>query len=204
MDFLKSKGVEKFMVGEGTAGPEGDTMGAFEDYGYFALKDDFDVEFRNLNEDEWVPFEILDENLNPTTVRLARTYFHSYVVSVARMKTRVPALITLAIKNIAISCINNDDRHGPGPNCFSHATRPIRLNSSRIIQAVQPYLAAVDGAIGMEGRGPYRWNSRKLRRRSRRQRFPLHRYNRRGIDGYRPTYSRILVVSDAAYRIPAG
>jgi uncharacterized protein (DUF362 family) len=159
MDFLKTKGIEKFIVGEGTSGPEGDTMGAFEDYGYFSLKDDFDVEFRNLNEDEWIPFEILDLNLNPTTIRLAKTYFHSYVVSVTRMKTHLVTVLTLAIKNIAISCINNDDRNAPSwqkikPNSFSHNPQPIHLNIARIIRAVQPGLAVIDGVVGMEGRGP--------------------------------------------------
>ena len=159
MDFLKTKGVEKFTVGEGTSGPEGDTMGAFEEFGYFSLKDDFDVEFRNLNEDEWVPFQVLDLNLNPTTVRLAGTYFDSYVVSVTRMKTHMATVLTLAIKNIAISCINNFDRHAPSwhepaPGVFSHDPRPIHLNIARIIRGVQPDLAVIDGVIGMEGRGP--------------------------------------------------
>lgn len=159
MDFLSSKGVDKFIVGEGTGGPEGDTMGAFEEYGYFSLQDDFDVEFRDLNKDEWVSFEIRDMNLEPGTVRLAKSYFDSYVVSVARMKTHMMTQVTLAIKNIAVGSIINEDRHAPSwhepePKRFSHAPRPLHLNIARIIQAVQPDLAVIDGVIGMEGKGP--------------------------------------------------
>jgi uncharacterized protein (DUF362 family) len=160
MDFLKGKGVEKFIVGEGTAGSEGDTMGAFEEFGYYSLKDDYDVRFCNLNEEnEWVAFEAVDLNLNPATIRLAKTYFESYVVSVARMKTHLEAVLTLAIKNIAISCMHNYDRHSmgwhkPEPGTFSHDPQPIHLNIARIIQAVRPSLAVIDGVVGMEGKGP--------------------------------------------------
>ena len=60
MDFLASLGVERFIVGEGTAGPAGHTMGAFERHGYFPLRDHFDVEFRNLNIDaDWLRLEAL-------------------------------------------------------------------------------------------------------------------------------------------------
>lgn len=159
MNFLTSKGVKKFVVGEGTGEPEGNTMGAFEDYGYFALQNDFDVEFRNLNIDEWVSFEIRDTNLEPATIRLAKSYFDSYVVSVARMKTHMMTQVTLAIKNIAVGSIINEDRHAPSwhepePGRFSHAPQPLNLNIARIIQAVQPNLAVIDGVVGMEGEGP--------------------------------------------------
>lgn len=159
MDFLKAKGVDEFIVGEGTADREGDTMGAFEDYGYFSLKDDFNVQFRNLNKDECVSFEIRDMHLNPGKVRLAKSYFDSYVVSVARMKTHMMTQVTLAIKNIAVSSIINDDRKAPSwnepkPEQFSHDPQPLHLNIARIIQAIKPDLAVIDGVVGMEGKGP--------------------------------------------------
>jgi uncharacterized protein (DUF362 family) len=159
MEFLKTKGVEKFIVGEGTAGQSPDTMAAFDKFGYLPLQDEFDVEFRDLNDNEWIEFEALDLNLNPTTIRLAKTYFESYVVSVARMKTHLEVVVTLAIKNICISSIRNFDRHSmgwhmPKPDTFSHDPQPIHLNIARIFQAVQPDLAVIDGVVGMEGKGP--------------------------------------------------
>ena len=159
MDFLVELGVEKFMVGEGTAGEQGDTMGAFERFGYFSLKERYDVEFRNLHEDDLVVFEALDENLTPVNIHLAKTCFNSYVVSVARMKTHLQVIATLAIKNVAIGSIYNPDRHSPGwhdpePGTFSHDPRPLNLSLARLNQAVTPGLAVIDGVVGMEGDGP--------------------------------------------------
>lgn len=159
LDFLKSKGVEKFVIGEGTAGPDGDTMGGFERYGYFALERDYDVEFRNLNENEWLYLEALGPKLEPVTIRLARTYFTHYIVSVARMKTHLQAIVTLSLKNTAISSIHNTDRHSgawhtPMPGKFSHDPRPINLNLARLLQVARADLAVIDGVVGMEGEGP--------------------------------------------------
>ena len=149
MDFLAGLGVKKFVVGEATAGGNGDTQGAFERYGYLALKDSYDVELRDLNKDKTVTFEILDESLAPVTVRLARSYLTSYLVSVARMKTHNAAVVTLSIKNTAIGSIIHADRHA-----LSHEPQPINLSLVRLYQAAPPSLAVIDGVVGMEGNGP--------------------------------------------------
>ena len=133
MDFLMGLDVEKFIVGEGTGGEEGDTWGAFEQFGYLDLKAHYDVQFQNLHEDELVVFEALDENLTPVNIRLSRTCLNSYVVSVARMKTHMRVIVTLTIKNIAIGSIYNPDRrspawHEPQPGTFSHDPRPLNLS----------------------------------------------------------------------------
>lgn len=159
MDFLASLGVEKFIVGEGTAGEDGDTMGAFERFGYFSLKDHFDVEFRNLNDNEWLYLEALGPSLEPVTIRLGKSYFEHYLVSVARMKTHLQATVTLSLKNTAIASIHNTDRHSgawhtPAPGKFSHDPKPMNLNLARLLLATRADLAVVDGVVGMEGNGP--------------------------------------------------
>ncbi len=159
MDFLMDLGVEKFIIGEGTAGEEGDTWGAFERFGYFSLKERYDVEFRNLHGDELVAFEALDDDLGPANIRLAKTCFNSYVVSMARMKTHVRVIVTLTIKNIAIGAIYNLDRHAPPahkpePGALSHAPQPLNLSIARLNQMITPDLAVIDGVVGMEGNGP--------------------------------------------------
>jgi uncharacterized protein (DUF362 family) len=159
LDFLQQLGVKKFIIGEATAREDGDTMGAFRRYGYFPLRDDYDIEFRNLNHDDLVSFEALDQSLKPVRIRLAKTYFNSYVVSVARMKTHIQVLSTLSIKNIAIGSIFNPDRHSlswhkPEPGTFSHNPKPINLSIAKLIQAISPELAVIDGVVGMEGDGP--------------------------------------------------
>lgn len=159
LDFLQQLGVKKFIIGEATAREDGDTMRAFRRYGYFPLRDDYDIEFRNLNHDDLVSFEALDQSLKPVRIRLAKTYFNSYVVSVARMKTHIQVLSTLSIKNIAIGSIFNPDRHSlswhkPEPGTFSHDPKPINLSIAKLIQAISPELAVIDGVVGMEGDGP--------------------------------------------------
>ena len=159
LEFFSELGVERFTVAEGTGLTGGDTMGAFREYGYFTLKDRFDIEFRNLHEDEKVVLEALDANLRPVAVRLAKSLFTSYVVSVARMKTHVRAVTTLSLKNIAIGAIHNPDRHSPAwqtidPTLFSHDPRPLNLSLARLAQVLPVHLAVVDGVVGMEGNGP--------------------------------------------------
>ena len=84
MDLLQEKGVDKFTIGAGTA-LNGDTMGGFERYGYFSLREDYDVEFLDLNQDDSVLFEALDSDLKPVNIWLSKTLFDSYFVSVGRM-----------------------------------------------------------------------------------------------------------------------
>ncbi|MCL4535946.1 MAG: DUF362 domain-containing protein [Bacteroidetes bacterium] len=159
LDFLQSLGAKKFIIGEATAGPQGDTMGGFKRYGYMPLKDEYDVELRDFNEDDTVLFEALDPGLNPVHIRLNKTYLECYVVSVARMKSHAQVVATMSIKNIAISSIHNPDRHSwswhtPQPGKFGHEPRPLNLSLARLYQTVTPSLAIVDGVVGMEGNGP--------------------------------------------------
>ena len=149
MDFLTEMGVKKFIVGESSAG-SGDTMGAFERFGYFSLKDSYDVEFKDLNRDEVVKIEVVDADLKPVEIRLARSYLESYLVSVARMKTHNRVVATLAIKNVVIGSILNADRQSP----FSHQPQAINISMTRIAEVVVPRLAVIDGVVGMEGNGP--------------------------------------------------
>ena len=159
LDFLTELGVERFIIAEGTAMPEGDTLGAFQRFGYMSLKERYDVEFRNLHDDEHVEFEALDADLTPITIRLAKSLFESYLVSVVRMKTHLQVIVTMAIKNIGIGSIYNPDRHSLAwhkaePGKFSHDQRPLNLYLARLNLALTPALAVVDGVVGMEGKGP--------------------------------------------------
>ena len=157
LDFLLEKGVEKFTIAEGTA-VDADTMGGFQRYGYFSLREDYDVEFMDLNMDESVLIESLDDDLNPANIRLAKTLFDSYIVSVARMKTHNNVIATMSVKNLAVGSIINGDRTKRVPNsenrAFSHEPRPINLTLARLNSELSPDLAVIDGVIGMQGNGP--------------------------------------------------
>jgi uncharacterized protein (DUF362 family) len=159
LEFLTGFGVERFIIAEGTALEEGDTMRAFRDYGYFSLQDKFDVEFRNLHDDDKVVLEALNAHLEPIDIRLAKSLLTSTVVSVARLKTHRQVIATLSLKNIGIGAIHNPDRHSPpwhtiDPTQFSHLARPLNLSLARLALALPIHLAVVDGVVGMEGEGP--------------------------------------------------
>ena len=153
LDFLTELGVTKFIIGEGSA-LNGDTMGAFDRFGYLSLKDKYNVEFRDLNRDDFITFEVLGSNLSWVTVRLAKSCFDSYIVSVARMKTHDIVGVTLTIKNMAIGSILNADRKPDNGGLVSHAPKDINLSIGRRAKVVFPHLAIIDGVVGMEGNGP--------------------------------------------------
>ncbi len=159
LEFLTGVGVKRFIIAEGTALAKGETMRAFRDYGYFSLRDTFDVEFRNLHDDDKVLLEGLNANLEPVDIRIAKSLLTSYVVSVARMKTHVKVIATLNLKNIGIGAIHNPDRHSPpwhtiDPAQFSHLPRPLNLSLARLADVLPIHLAIIDGVVGMEGNGP--------------------------------------------------
>jgi uncharacterized protein (DUF362 family) len=159
LEFLTGLGVPRFIIAEGTALEKGETMRAFHDYGYFTLQDKFEIEFRNLYDDDKVVLEALNAHLEPVNIRLAKSLLTSYVVSVARMKTHRLVVATLSLKNIGVGAIHNPDRHSPpwhtiDPAMFSHLPRPLNLSLVRLAEVLPIQLAVIDGVVGMEGNGP--------------------------------------------------
>ena len=148
LDFLQELGVKKFILGEGTA-EGGDTMSAFEKFGYMALKDDYELDIVDLNRDETIEVTAYDSNDRPMKLQVARTVLDSYRVSVARMKTHDTVIATLAIKNLAVGSIVNPDRRN-----LSHAYSAMNLTLARMNMERPPDLSIIDGIIGMEGNGP--------------------------------------------------
>lgn len=147
LDFLKEKGVKHFILGEGTA--EGATMDAFKRFGYTALKDEYDLELRDLNRDATVEAVVLGADLKPAKLRISRTFVDSYRVSVARMKTHDTVIVTLAVKNMGVGSVVNADRRS-----FSHAYPAMNLSLARMEMDRPTHLAIIDGVVGMEGAGP--------------------------------------------------
>ena len=148
LDFLQELGVRKFILGEGTA-EGGDTMGALQEFGYMSLKDDYDLEVVDLNQDETIEVVAYDANNKPMKLRVARTVLDSYRVSVARMKTHDTVVATLAVKNLAVGSIVNTDRRS-----LSHAFPAMNLTLTRMNMERPPDLSIIDGVVGMEGAGP--------------------------------------------------
>ena len=145
LDFLQELGVRKFIVGEATSG---NTVAAFERYGYTSLPDDYDVQLVDLREDETVDVVAYDADCEPMTFQVSRTVVESYRVSVARMKTHNRTVATLVIKNLAVGSII------PNRSKLCHAYPAINLTLARMNMERPPHLSVIDGVVGMEGSGP--------------------------------------------------
>ncbi|MEE8363719.1 MAG: DUF362 domain-containing protein [Dehalococcoidia bacterium] len=151
LDFLKGKGVERFIVAEGPA--NGPIERGLDNYGYRALADEYDVTFLDLNTDTPVLVPAFDSNLNRQELKIAKTLTESYVVSVAPMKTHNDVVVTMGLKNILVGMLCgsaekqkiHQDKEG---------RRAINLTLAKLAQHVAPDLAVIDGTTGMQGNGP--------------------------------------------------
>lgn len=145
--FLSGLGVKKFIIGEGPAGAAAEE--GFRNFGYHKLAREWDIEFVDLNQDEWTQVEIFDRKFDPLRARIARTALDSYRVSVTRPKTHDVAIVTLGLKNMAVGCLIGEDK-----GLVHQGYQAIHLNLARLARVIHPHLTVIDGFTGMEGAGP--------------------------------------------------
>jgi len=144
LDFLKPFN-KKIIIAEGS--PK-DTYSAFENLGYFKLGDEYNVEFVDLNDDDFEEFKILAKDFSPLKIKIAKTILESdYRISVCVPKTHNEVIATLSLKNMLVgSLINKSDIH--------QGIKVTNLNLSKLAEIIPPHLSVVDGFRGMEGEGP--------------------------------------------------
>ena len=132
---------------------------ALANYGYLNLKREYDVEFVDLNEDDYVELEGIDSQLKPLKLRMSKTLVESdYRISVALPKTHDCVITTLSIKNIVVGGLVNGEKER-----IHHGYKAINLNIAKLAKHVMPNLGVIDGFVGMQGRGPVSGDPVKLR-----------------------------------------
>lgn len=110
LDFLQERTSCQITIGEGSGTGSPDTMTGFRHLGYFDLKERYNVRLVDLNNDEAVPFEILDSQLKPLTVRLSRTVVDAdYRISICPPKTHDCVIITASLKNMLVGSLKRDE-----------------------------------------------------------------------------------------------
>lgn len=134
---------------------EGPALGSLENgvsnFGYDRLVEEYDVEFADLNRDEYEELEGFDRKLEPLRFRVSRTILESdYLISVARAKTHDCVIATLSIKNTVVGALVTKREKEK----IHQGTKAINLNIARLAEKCIPNLGVIDGYIGMEGRGP--------------------------------------------------
>ncbi|MFQ5925573.1 MAG: DUF362 domain-containing protein, partial [Dehalococcoidia bacterium] len=110
LDFLKERTSCQIIIGEGTGTGSPDTMTAFRRLGYFNLGERYNVRFVDLNIDEGEPVEILDSQLGPLTVMLAKSVVDAdYRISLCPPKTHDCVIITLSLKNMLVGSLRRKE-----------------------------------------------------------------------------------------------
>ncbi|RJS92632.1 DUF362 domain-containing protein [Candidatus Bathyarchaeota archaeon] len=138
----------KIIVGEGPASSS--LRAGLENFGYLQLQDEYNVEFVDLNEDEYVELEGFNSQMKPIKFRMSKTLVDSdYRISVALPKTHDFVITTLTIKNVVVGGLVRGEKWK-----IHQGYKAINLNIAKLAKHVMPQLGVIDGFVGMEGRGP--------------------------------------------------
>ena len=181
LEFLKSIGKRDVVIAESSA--TGSTMAGFDYNGYWDLTKRYPAKLMDLNQEGFANARIWQSgdinNTAQNTIRVSKLYLNpnNFIISAAPMKTHNTAVVTLAMKNIAMSAPvidvgnawnqrgNRADKstmHGPsGPpsGTGSNSTYDYQVLNDNVyrmvkVYGIRPHLAVLDGYQGMEHNGP--------------------------------------------------
>jgi uncharacterized protein (DUF362 family) len=140
---------------------EGPSLGRLEDglrnFNYLQLRDSYDIEFVDINEDDYIEVEAYDQRLKPMKLRMSKTVLESdYRISVTLPKTHDRFIATLSIKNMAVGSLVGYDKGRVhfGYSYQNGTAKAANINIAKMGQKAMPHLGVIDGYVGMEGRGP--------------------------------------------------
>ena len=164
IDFLLScpKPPSEILIAEG--GNEDYPGESFDNFGYPALLDEYDIPIRliDLNrETEWETITIYLHDRSEYIVHIPKTVLDCpCTISVAIAKTHDVCCVTLALKNMIMGTIRKEDRvkmHGYP----EHKTRELptesqrmAVNLTRLSHILKPDIGVIDGTVGLQGNGP--------------------------------------------------
>lgn len=110
LQFIRERTHAEITVAEGCA--NADSMKGFEIYGLAEVAKRHGAGLVDLNRDKWVEVEVLDRDLRPITLRLARTIAQSDCrISLTPMKTHDTVIVTLSLKNLVMGSLIRRGRH---------------------------------------------------------------------------------------------
>ncbi|MBI2909709.1 MAG: DUF362 domain-containing protein [Chloroflexi bacterium] len=106
LDYIQEFSSSPVTIAEGAGTGSPASFSAFRSLGYFSLRSKYDVRLVDLNADRWVETEILDAELKPTKVRVAKTIVESdYRISVTPPKTHDCVIVTASLKNLVMGSL---------------------------------------------------------------------------------------------------
>jgi uncharacterized protein (DUF362 family) len=106
LDFVRRRYDGPITVADGPA--IATAREAFANFGYEPLRDEYNVDLRDLNEDQTIPVQVYDRRLRPMRLSLARSVVEAnYRISVGPPKVHDVVIVTLAIKNMVMGALAN-------------------------------------------------------------------------------------------------
>jgi len=148
LDVISRHYSGSIILGEGPASSS--LRDGLANYGYLDLQKEYNIEFVDLNKDDYVELEGFDSQLRPLKLRMSKTVVESdYRVSVALPKTHDCVIVTLSIKNIVVGGLISGEKWR-----IHQGYKAMNLNIAKLAKHVMPNLGIIDGFVGMEGSGP--------------------------------------------------
>jgi uncharacterized protein (DUF362 family) len=140
LNWLRPRYDGPITIGEGAA--VSDTLEGYRNFGYLDLADEYNVQFVDLNRDEWTPVQVYDRKLRPMIVRVARTTLESDLrISIGPPKTHDAVIVTLSLKNMVVGSMIR----GRGGGLFQRLGQllPDRLINSPLAEKAKSRLSNV-------------------------------------------------------------
>ncbi|HEB01593.1 MAG TPA: DUF362 domain-containing protein [Candidatus Portnoybacteria bacterium] len=164
LDFLYETGIgspdEKIIIAEGSF--QIPTSDGFKSYNYYEELKDYNLEFIDLNTDDFIEVEIFDRDLKPIMVRVAKTIIESdFRISPALLKTHDTVVATLSLKNMVVGSLLKDKTRDDKDR-IHQGYKAINMSLAKLAEIIPPHLSVIDGLIGMEGDGPARGETVKM------------------------------------------
>ncbi len=104
LEYIRQRTDREIVVAEGSA--HADSMKGFEIYGLAEVGKRYGARFVDLNHDKWVEVEVVDRDLQPMTLRFARTVAESDCrISLTPMKTHDAVIVTMSLKNLVMGSL---------------------------------------------------------------------------------------------------
>ncbi len=141
------------------------TWDAYENFHYNRLNGEYPrqkIRLVDLNEEDYVPHQIVDRDLHLVPVRLARRLFDpdAFILGAAIPKAHDNVVATLSVKNLVMAAPLHNPRQDTGTwhdkARYHQGYRQIQMNLALTAKRMQPFWGAtvIDGFEGMEGEGP--------------------------------------------------
>jgi len=104
LNFIRQRTDREIVVAEGSA--YADSLKGFQEYGLAEVAKGYGARLVDLNRDQWVEVKVVDRDLQPMTLRFARTVAESDCrISLTPMKTHDAVIVTLSLKNLVMGSL---------------------------------------------------------------------------------------------------